>query len=409
MARPPLPLGTWGSIRIHGRVDGEWVPKAEIPTGTKITSWRAMAKYRAHDGVTRQMERRSSSETKARRSLREALGKLVSQQTALDSGTRFKDAAALYLDQIQTRRRGTTYDRYKGRLEKHVFPEIGHLLLRECTVNRLEKFMTKLEHDEVAANTRRGIRTVLSGVIQYVIRNDETGTIKRNPVHDLSDIEGSTKKPVAMTAEQLRDFLVKLDADKLAKKADLPDYIRFLFGTGARFGEALAVRWRDLNFTDETWTIQVEDTTYTVPPGHLFISGNIVAVSGKGLVRHEGKTFKAKRAINLPHYLYTLLLVRKPIDANEDDPVFPSGTLGWRHPSNMQRSVRRMRERIKYPGFTTHVGRKTVATILDMSGQTAREIADQLGHANPAMTQNVYMGRGVQNPAAAAALEAAYS
>nr|WP_246869209.1 N-terminal phage integrase SAM-like domain-containing protein [Saccharopolyspora sp. ASAGF58] len=87
------------------------------------------------------MERRSSSGKKARRSLREALGKLVSQQTELYSDTRFKDAAELYLDQIQTRRRGTTYDRYKGRLEKHVFPEIGHLLLRECTVNRLEKFM----------------------------------------------------------------------------------------------------------------------------------------------------------------------------------------------------------------------------------------------------------------------------
>ncbi|MGP4018787.1 tyrosine-type recombinase/integrase [Saccharopolyspora sp. 5N708] len=74
----------------------------------------------------------------------------------------------------------------------------------------------------------------------------------------------------------------------------------------------------------------------------------------------------------------------------------------------MQRSVRRMRERIEYPDFTTHVGRKTVTTILDMSGQTAREIADQLGHANRAMTQNAYMGRGVRNPAVASALHAAY-
>ncbi|MEV0052328.1 site-specific integrase [Saccharopolyspora shandongensis] len=266
MVRPPLQLGTWGTIRTYGRVDGKWVPKPEIPPGAKIDSWRAMTQYCGHDGVTRQVERGSSSETKARRSLREALGKLSSQQAALDSSSHFKDAAALYLDQIQTRRRRTTYDRYKGRLEKHVFPEIGHLLLRECTVNRLEQFMTKLEHDEVAANTRRGIRTVLSGVIQYVIRNDETGTIKRNPVHDLSDIEGSTKKPVAMTAEQLRDFLAKLDADKIAKKSDLPDYIRFLFGTGTRFGEALAARWRDLNLTDETWNIQVEDTASATGP-----------------------------------------------------------------------------------------------------------------------------------------------
>ncbi|MCI2424155.1 tyrosine-type recombinase/integrase [Saccharopolyspora sp. K220] len=178
-----------------------------------------------------------------------------------------------------------------------------------------------------------------------------------------------------------------------------------MFGTGVRFGEALAVRWCDLNLTDEPLTVDGQE----VPPQSVWINGNIVAVSGKGLVRHDGKTFRANRVIGLPDYLHTLLLVRKPLDAHESEPVFPSGTLGWHHPSNMQRSVRRMRERIEYPDFTTHVGRKTVATILDTSGQTAREIADQLGHANPAMPQNVYMGRGVQNPAAAAALHAAYN
>jgi integrase len=49
--------------------------------------------------------------------------------------------------------------------------------------------------------------------------------------------------------------------------------------------------------------------------------------------------------------------------------------------------------------------RKTVATALDASGLTAREIADQLGHANIAMTQRHYLGRRALGPAAAAALE----
>ncbi|GAA2774223.1 site-specific integrase [Saccharopolyspora taberi] len=409
MARPPLPLGTWGAIRTYGRIDGQWTPKESIPEGARADSWRAVTNYRGHDGNTRQVERSGSSETKARRSLREALGKQAGQQATLGAGSRFADAAKLYLEQIQTRRSGTTYDRYKGRLNKHVLPAIGQLLLRECTVSRLEKFMTDLERKKVAANTRRGIRTVLSGVMQYVVLNDETGIISRNPVRDLSNIEGAANKPVAMTADQLSDFLAKLDADETAAKADLPDFIRFVFGTGVRFGEALAVRWRDLNLTDESITVYDGTGAQEVlPPKSVWINGNIVAVSGKGLVRHEGKTFRAKRVIGMPDYLFTLLLVRKPFEAYENEPVFPSGTLGWRHPSNMQRSVRRMRERIEYPGFKTHIGRKTVATILDMSGQTAREIADQLGHANPSMTQNVYMGRGMQNPGAAAALDAAY-
>jgi integrase len=57
--------------------------------------------------------------------------------------------------------------------------------------------------------------------------------------------------------------------------------------------------------------------------------------------------------------------------------------------------------------ITSHSFRKTTATILDDAGQSARQIADQLGHARPSLTQDVYMARRAKNPAAAAALEAA--
>ncbi|GAB3307832.1 hypothetical protein GCM10027451_16230 [Geodermatophilus aquaeductus] len=49
--------------------------------------------------------------------------------------------------------------------------------------------------------------------------------------------------------------------------------------------------------------------------------------------------------------------------------------------------------------------RKTTATMLDHAGLSARAIADQLGHANPSLTQDVYLGRQVTSTHAAAALE----
>jgi integrase len=42
---------------------------------------------------------------------------------------------------------------------------------------------------------------------------------------------------------------------------------------------------------------------------------------------------------------------------------------------------------------TSHVYRRTVATLMDQNGCTAREAADQLGHAKVSMTQDVYFGR----------------
>jgi integrase len=41
------------------------------------------------------------------------------------------------------------------------------------------------------------------------------------------------------------------------------------------------------------------------------------------------------------------------------------------------------------PGITSHIFRKTTATLLDNAGLSARTIADQLGHAQPSVTQNV--------------------
>jgi integrase len=47
-------------------------------------------------------------------------------------------------------------------------------------------------------------------------------------------------------------------------------------------------------------------------------------------------------------------------------------------------------------GFSSaipHTFRRTVATLLDQAGVPIARIADQLGHADPAMTASVYLGR----------------
>ena len=49
-----------------------------------------------------------------------------------------------------------------------------------------------------------------------------------------------------------------------------------------------------------------------------------------------------------------------------------------------------------------------MARLLDSDEFSAREIADQLGHA-PSMTQDLYMGRKIRNPRAVQAIEVATS
>ena len=57
--------------------------------------------------------------------------------------------------------------------------------------------------------------------------------------------------------------------------------------------------------------------------------------------------------------------------------------------------------------MTSHVFRKTCATILDEGDLSARQIADQLGHAKVSMTQDNYLGRRLTSRRTATTLDAA--
>jgi integrase len=86
-------------------------------------------------------------------------------------------------------------------------------------------------------------------------------------------------------------------------------------------------------------------------------------------------------------------------------PVFPDTLGDPRDPSNTGRALREARGSAGFAWVTSHVFRKTAATILDEAGLSARVIADQLGHSKPSMTQDNYMGRSAVTPATAAAME----
>src|SRR5690242_13750118 len=121
MARPPLPLGTWGEIRTYYRHDGRWRPEKALPEGVTPEAWKACAQFRDFDGKTRQVERTGTTKAKAVRSLRDDLKKRAGNNTTtLTNSSRVRDAIKLYLEDVKNRRAGTTYDRYEGRIRNYI-------------------------------------------------------------------------------------------------------------------------------------------------------------------------------------------------------------------------------------------------------------------------------------------------
>lgn len=135
----------------------------------------------------------------------------------------------------------------------------------------------------------------------------------------------------------------------------------------------------------------------------LHVRRTVLRVRGHGMVAKRPKSRAGERTLRLPLWLVAMLRERRG-SAPDRSPVFPDVLGGYRDRNNIERDFRKVREGTPFEWVVPHTYRKTVATLLDAGGLSARTIADQLGHSRISMTQDVYMGRRAVDQAAASAL-----
>lgn len=405
MGRSPLEPGKPGNITVR-------VLKPKF--------FQARCRFRDLDGVTRAVAAQGKSKTAAQNAL---LAKIKDRSGGgglgdLKPHSRFADAATLWLAQIAQTQRATTHDTYRRWLQCRVLPDIGQMRLRELRTGYLDAYFTRLRIQHTyTPNSLRHIRKVIRGPLCLAIQHE---AILFNPLDNITPIKGQPRPPRALTPEERKRFLDWMDAtstdpveraaQQTARRRELPDIVRVMLGTGLRIGEVMALRWCDLDLEGTPLVINHELRSVPV----AVISGNVTRVKGQGLVLHEGKTASAQRMVPLPRFVVDVLRQRRErLAALADDaPVFGAITrtgIGWRDPDAVGLWVREVRTWVGLSWMTTHVWRKTAATVLDEAGLSARAIANQLGHAQVSVTQNVYMGRGGVSPEASAALDAAYA
>jgi integrase len=373
--RPQLPLGAHGSIRVR-----ELAPK----------KFEAACRFRDADGVTRKVKRQGRSKSAAQNAL---LSHLADRKHAagahLTGDTRLRDAAAKWFDQRRAEHEAGelalgTLTAYESAWRLYVEPGLGSLRLREVTVARCEVWKVELRKHKGYAATKSG-RTVLSGILGYAAR---MGAIPTNPVRDLSTIPGGKRKqPRALTKEERAAWLAGMEANEKAVRWDIPALCRFMLATGVRIGEALAVSWDEVDL--DAGTVRIRYHLVPTPDGVRRVEG--------------AKSAAGDRLLKLPRWCVVELLERRL--SAQHWPVFPDSLGGWRYPVNVLRVMRQARDQAGFDWVTSHVFRKTCVTVLDEAGLSARAIADVAGHADPSMTQRVYMGRSIASDAAADALE----
>jgi integrase len=358
--------------------------------------WQAMCRYRDTDGVTRRVTRRSPTGEQDRHGklaedlLIESLANRRPPSDEIGPDTAVMTLVQAHLDRLaEDGRSPATQDTYKLVANKLQL-KLGAVRIVEVNPGRIDTVLRAMNNTHGPGIARQA-KTILSGALQLAVM---ANVLAANPVRDVAAIKSKRppKGAPALTAEQLRDLLVRMRASDYCREYDLADPFTILIATGLRRGKLLGLRWADYDEAAVTLTI----------------SGKVVRVAGKGLVRvDETKSAAGRRTIALPRFAISVLAARRKLPYFGEHPaiMFPSTAGTWRDPNNFGRDWRKVREELGVPEVTTHSFRKSVATLIDDRGLSARIGADQLGHARPSMTQDVYMSRGKVHTQVAEALD----
>lgn len=372
MARPPLPIGTFGSITTR-----------EVRPGV----YRARTRFRDFDGVTREIKGTGRSAAAAVRELKAKIAdRSAPSGDLIGSDMRISQVADIWLSlyRAEQRSEATTANEYQRIIENVINPAIGNIRLREATAGRLERLI----RSQGSHSRRKKTKTVLKMMFDAAVIDD---AVPANPVSATSRLRGQKKDVQALSVEDLNAVRSAVDAWMTKKRPgpkpnqDMPDIVDLLLATGCRIGEVLAIRWTDIDLSGAPPTVSV--------------SGTIKTETGKGTYRKpKPKSDASKRTIALPPFAVDVLMRRRIEQRpNHYNAVFATRNGTWHQVGNIERRWRTIRADTGFDWVTPHTFRKTVATLIDrlVDSDTAARI---LGHSSDAITKEFYIEKDRTTP-----------
>jgi integrase len=215
-------------------------------------------RYSVKDPITKRMKQvrisgfRTKEEAKADRIRREyeaKEGKYVSKSKETVS-----DLLNAWFKNRQDLREGkfATLNNYRQMLDFYILPKLGAIPIQEITSDQLEGFFGELvksggkKNRPLSHSTYRACVNVLSMGLNYAVSKKK---LAFNPIVNVKRLKGRTKPIIAYSMQEIKLLLNNLSTYRL--------YAFFFLAchTGARRGELVALRWSDLNFNNQTLSI----------------------------------------------------------------------------------------------------------------------------------------------------------
>lgn len=289
----------------------------------------------------------------------------------------FEELASLWLENYKTTVKPSTFENVRSKVEKMTEEHFKELKLKKITVAYCQKVVIKLSKSYVLYNH---YLSVINRIFKYAVLMD---VIDSNPFDKVIKPKSkqTQRKGNFLTKEELKEFL------KLAQNATLSYFfplVHLMSYTGLRQGEALALKWSDIDF--ENKKITVDKTA--------------VRIKEKQTIQTP-KTKNSKRVISIDPTTLSILKSWKKDQIKiyfkngkhfegDENFIFTNQRGEWVHIHNFIRYFKRFIADHKLKPITPHGLRHTHASLLFSAGVEPKNISDRLGHSTVQITLDLY-------------------
>jgi integrase len=277
-------------------------------------------------------------------------------------------------DSVRDTVRQRTYEGYEHIVERHIASSLGRVKLKNLTSAHVRGLYRQKLDSGLSSRTVRYIHTTLNKALKQAV-NDSL--IPRNAAVSVKPPKPQPKEIQPLNREQVRAFLKAVYGHRLEAL-----YV-VAVTAGLREGELLGLRWEDVDL--EAGTLQVRRTLSEARSGRIFEAPK----SGKG--RRIRLTRKATEALRSHRKRQVEEKIGLGPLWHENGLVFPSQVGTPLSGRNLNRTYKRHLEQADLSStFRFHDLRHTCATLLLQQGVHVKFVQELLGHADIALTLNVY-------------------
>jgi integrase len=351
------------------------------------------AVYRYRGGWAAQFDANHYGQPRRRKTIygktqREVLARLAELRHQHDAGFPIRTGRAVSLaayleswlaDTLPGTVRASTESSYADLTRRHIIPALGHHPLDKLTPAHVRGFLREKETETSArgrplsARTCQLLHAVLRRALEDGVRDE---LVPRNVAKLVRGPRVVRPEVQPLTVDEAKALLAVAADDRLRSLWLL------LMATGLRRGEALALRWADIDLDRRT----------------LRIRGSLQRHAGK-LAVVEPKTERSKRALPLPEVVATVLREHRAAQVTDrlaapawtdDDFVFTTSVGTALEPRNVARSLHTLCDRAGVRRIRVHDLRHSAASFLLLQGVDMRVVMGTLGHSRQATTSDLY-------------------